>query len=170
MPTLEAIEQEVDGLGGPTSNVFRFRDAFKHINEASQSAATDTGKLRDILSQFREKIPDVIAYNRIRVDAKDMADTLMLEAVEERISRIRDRNETLTSLVGKLQTQISKANHDANFLKQIKDAVEKANKTFAEVKALVNQLQATDATTKAQLTALLERIGNITSIFVPAEA
>jgi uncharacterized phage infection (PIP) family protein YhgE len=170
LPTLEEIEQEVDQLGGPTSTVFKFRDAFKHINAAGQIEATDAGKLQDILFQFREKIPDLVAYNRIRADAKDLADQLMLEDVEERIRHIRDRNDTLASLVGKLQTQISKANQDANLLKRIRDAVEKANKTFDEVKALVEQLQATDATTKQQLKALIERIGNIWSIFAPEEA
>ncbi|HEV7745025.1 MAG TPA: hypothetical protein VGO56_08510 [Pyrinomonadaceae bacterium] len=170
MPTLEQIEAEVDELGGPTSNDFRFRDALKDINAAAQVAATDADKLREILSQFREKIPDLIAFNRIRADAKDLADHLMLAGVADRINRIKDRNDTLSSLTSKLQTQINKANSDANLLKKIKDGVEKANKTFVEIKALVDQLQATDATTKQKLKALIERVGNITTIFKPEES
>ena len=92
----------------------------------------------------------------------------MLDTVSERLKRINARNEALSTLTTALQTQIAKANSDANLLKQIKDAVDKATKTVEEVKALINQLSATDSSVKEKLRALIERLGNLSTIFQPA--
>jgi hypothetical protein len=168
MPTIEQIEAEVDGLNGQTGTIFKFRDAFNHIQQASQTDA-DSARLRTIMSDFRERIPDLIAFKRIRADARDLDEILMLEDLEERIARIRDRNDLLGELSNNLQTEIKKANKDATLLTRIKDGVEKATKTVEELKGLVEDLDATDGSIKSDLLALIERIGNISSIFEPEE-
>jgi len=87
MPSLEEIEAEVDSLDRLTSNIFRFRDAFAKIETASQTE-TDTARLRNILILFRDKIPDLVAFKRLRADAKDLAEILMLNSLQNRLGRI----------------------------------------------------------------------------------
>jgi hypothetical protein len=166
MPDLDQLEQEVDGLDSLASSIFEFNDAFQHIEGAGQTTNdADVARLRNIIDTFRGKLPDLLTYNRLRADAKDLADNLMLASLAERIARINARNEALAALTVDLQTQIDKGNSDANLLQQIKDAVDKATKTVTEVKALVGQLTATDVSTKGILTALIEGLANISSIF-----
>jgi hypothetical protein len=169
MPSLDEIEAEVDGLNGQTGTVFKFRDAFSHIEQASKSDA-DAARLRTIMSVFRARIPNLVGFNRIRADARDLDEALMLEDLEARIARIRDRNDLLSELTANLQTEVKKANKDAILLKRIKEGAEKANKTVNEIKGLIDDLEVTDASTKEQLLALIERLGNISSIFEPEEA
>ena len=83
--------------------------------------------------------------------------------------KINDRNDALAALTGKLKIEIDKGNHDANLLVRIKDAVDKANQTVTEVKALVDQLTNTDASTKSKIKALIDTLGNISSIFSPQD-
>lgn len=169
MPSLQEIEAEVDSLDSLTSNIFRFRDAFAKIETASQTE-TDIARLRNILILFRDKIPDLVAFNRLRADAKDLAEILMLNSLENRLSRIKARNDLLSELTDELQTEIDKANDDASLLSRIKQAVQKATSTVNEVKDLINQLTATDASTRDRITALLESLGNISSILHPENA
>ena len=166
MPTLKEVETEVDGLSSVTPDIFSFRDAFTSIEEVSQTNV-DTAALRSILSRFRSKIPDLLAFNRIRADAKDLAEVLMLADVNARIARITSRNDLISDLTDELQTQVDKANSDANLLRRIKDGVNKATRTVEELKALVGELTATDSSAKNRITALLERLGNISSILNP---
>jgi len=166
MPTLKEVETEVDGLSSVTPDIFSFRDAFTSIEEVSQSNI-DTAALRNVLSRFRSKIPDLLAFKRIRADAKDLAEVLMLADVNARIARIRARNDLIAELTDELQLQVDKANNDATLLKRIKDGVNKATRTVEELKALVNELSATDASARDRITALLERLGNISSILKP---
>lgn len=171
MANLDRLEQEVAGLIRDESTDFEFRDAFIHIEEASKTTANaEVARLKDILSSFRGKIPNLISLKPIKVRAKDLADTLMLATLAERIASINARNELLTGLTGELKTQIDKANADANLLKQIKDSVDKASKTVDEVKSLIDQLTATDASTKDKLQALISELDRISSIFKPPDA
>ena len=168
MPNLDQLEQEVDGLDPLASSIFRFNDAFGHIEEASRTTSdADVARLRVILDTFRGKLPDLPTYNRLRANAKDLADNLMLATLADRIARINARNEALAKLTGELQTQIDKANSDANLLKQIKDGVDKVTKTVKEAKDLVDKLTATNASTKDKLKALIDGLANISSIFKP---
>ena len=168
MPNLDELEQEVAALIRDESTDFEFRDVFRNIEAAGKTADNaEIDRLRDILRDFRTKIPNLISLKPTKVKAKDLADTLMLSTLQARIARINARNETLTSLTTELKTQIDKANSDANLLNQIKEAVDKATKTVTEVKSLVNQLTVTDASTKDILKALIERLSNISSIFNP---
>lgn len=168
-PTLQQIDSEVDALNSITGNVFRFRDALAHIEQASQTNV-DRNALSDILSRFRNKIPDLIDFNRIRADAQDLAEVLMFADVEDRIDRIRSRNDLLRDLNDELETQVDKANSDATLLTRIKEGVQKATKTVEELKALVDDLNVTDVSTKDRIAALLERLGNISSILHPENA
>jgi methyl-accepting chemotaxis protein len=169
MPNLDELEHKVDQLDSLTSSIFRFNDAFHGIEQASQDTSdNDVGRLRGILDTFRGKLPDLLTYSRLEADAKDLADNLMLATLADRIARINARNEALAGLTGELKTQIDKANSDANLLKQIKDGVDKATKTVTAAKTLVDQLTATDASTKDRLKALIDALGNISSIFKPA--
>jgi len=168
MATLNKLAQEVAALSESLSNDFEFTDALEHIEDAVATTDDDIGDLRDILDDFRLKLPnrETLALQRVR--AKDLAEALMLDTVSERLKRINARNEALSTLTSALQTQIAKANSDANLLKQIKDAVDKATKTVEEVKALINQLSATDSSVKEKLRALIERLGNLSTIFETA--
>jgi methyl-accepting chemotaxis protein len=170
MPDLNSLEQEVAALKKQESNDFDFMDALDHIEEASKVTDADIDRLRTILNSFRLKLPNRETLSADRVRAKDLADSLMLATLAERIARINARNETLGKLTVELQTQIDKANSDANLLKQIKDAVDKATKTVTEAKTLVDHLTATDASTKDKLKALIESLGNISNIFKPKAA
>lgn len=168
MANLDKLEQEVDQLDPLASSIFRFNDAFRHVEgESHTSTNADVDRLRDILSTFRGKLPDLLTYNRLRADAKDLADNLMLASLADRISRINVRNEALAKLTGELQTQIDKSNSDAVLLQEIKNAVDKATKTVNEAKAIVDQLTASDVATKDKLKALIQGLGNISSIFTP---
>jgi len=167
MPDLNKLAQEVAGLSKTVSNDFDFMDALDHIEEAGKTTNEEIGTLRNILNTFRLKLPDRETLNPDRVRAKDLAETLMLATLEQRIDRINVRNEVLTSLTNALQTEIDKANNDANRLKQIKEAVDKATKTVGEIKALFDQLTAIDLPTKDKLNALIERLANISTIFTP---
>jgi methyl-accepting chemotaxis protein len=166
MPTLKEVEAEVDGLSSVTPDIFSFRDAFTSLEEVSQTNV-DPAALRTILSRFRNKIPDLLAFKRIRADAKDLAEVLMLADVNTRIARITARNDLIADLSDALQVQVDKANSDATLLKRIKDGVNKATRTVEELKALVGELTATDASARSRITALLERLGNISSILHP---
>lgn len=170
MPNLDELDQKVSELVRDESPAFEFRFAFKDIEEATKTGTNaQVPQLTAILSSFRARVPSLIILKPIRARAKDLADTLMLSSLEERISRINARNEALASLTGKLEVQIDKANSDAGLLARIKDGVEKATKTINELRALVDELNATDASTKDQLLALIESLGNISSIFEPEE-
>jgi hypothetical protein len=169
MPTLKEIEAEVDELKDVTANIFTFRKLFTRIEEASQTDV-DTASLADILEGFRQKIPDLIAFNRIRADARDLDENLMIDDVAARIQRIQDRNELLKELSGQLDAQIEKANNDANLLRQIKSRIDKATATLNEIRSLINQLSATDASTRDQLLTLVQSLGNISSILNPAQS
>lgn len=169
MPTLNEIDEKVNELNNVTGNSFEFRDALNDIQAVAQTPVA-IAELRPILSRFRGKIPDLPTFNRIRVDAKDLAEVLMLTSVEQRIARIRDRNDLLTDLTDSLEAEAKKANNDAALLTQIKAAVEKATKTVGEIKGLINDLNVTEGSVKNQLLALVERIGNISSIFQPQDA
>ena len=167
MADLNQIEQEVAGLVRDESTDFEFRDAFVHIEEAAKTTTNaDLARLRDILSSFRAKIPNLISLKPIKARAKDLADTLMLNDLSERITLINARNELLARLTGELKTQIAKANQDATLLRRIKDAVDNATKTVEEVKSLISQLSAADGT-RERLTALVNQLGAISNIFQP---
>jgi len=163
-PTLQQIDEEVDAL---TGNMFRFRDALTHIEQASQSNV-NTGALSDILSRLRNKIPDLIDFNRIRADAQDLAEALTFDDVDARIEKIKSRNDLLTDLNDSLQTQVEQANSDANLVNRIKEGVQRATKTVQELQDLVHDLS--DSSTKDRIAALIERLGNISAILHPENA
>jgi|GEM_PF-2192217 len=167
MANLDSLEQEVDGLT-PANSIFRYNTAFTHIADAAKVVSdAEVPRLRDILSTFSQKIPDLPTYQRLDRDAEDLAASLMLGSLEFRIARIDARNKALADLTGGLQTQIDKANSDANLLKQIKDGVDKATSTVNQAKSLIDQLTATDTSTKDKLKALIDALGNISAIFKP---
>ena len=167
MPALDQLAQEVANLSKTESDDFSFIDALDHIEDAAKTTNAEIDTLRNILDRFRSKLPNRETLDAARVRAKDLADAIMLNTLAERLERIKARNDALANLVAILQTQIAKANADANRLKQIKEAVDKATKTVEEVKSLINQLTATDSSVKEKLTALIEGLGDISSIFSP---
>jgi hypothetical protein len=166
MANLNSLTQEVAALSGVESDDFAFIDVLDHIEEAG-TTNVDIDRLRNIHNSYRQKLPNRETLDSVRVRARDLAETLMLTTVSERIERIRARNDALSTLTSALETQIDKANSDAGLLKQIKDAVDRATKTVNEVKALINQLTATDASVRDRLTALVESLGNLSTIFAP---
>lgn len=170
MPNLDELKGEVAGLNSRTSLKSDFDEAFSHIQEASRDMTTaQRAQLRDILSAFRGKLPDLITYKKLRADAKALADRITLDGVGDHTGRIRTRNEALASLTSALNDQSKKAQRDANLLKQIKEAAEKGTKTVEEIKELIDQLDDADADTKTRLKALAESLGEIKDIFDPEE-
>lgn len=168
MANLDVLEQKVAGLISDESNDFEFRDVFLDVEAAVESTLNgDRDRLQDILSSFRGKLPNRINLKPIRARAKDLADTLTINDLQERIASIQSRNDLLGRLTSELKTQIDKANNDATLLQRIKDGVDKATKTVTEIKSLINQLTATDASTKDKLNALVTELDNISSIFKP---
>jgi len=165
MTDLNELAQEVASLSMTEGNDFEFMDALDHIEEAGKTTDAEIGNLRNILNSFRLKLPNRETLNPDRVRAKDLAETLMLATLIQRIDRINARNDALTRLSNALQTQIDKANNDANRLNQIKEAVDEATKTVSEVKALVAELTATDVTIKNKLNALIEILADVSTIF-----
>jgi len=170
MADLDQLEQKVNALDENTSSIFSFKSAIRDI-EAAAGTVTDqnVSRLRTILKTYRLKLPDLPNFSRIETDARDLADNLMLATLAKRIARIGARNEALASLTGDLQTQIGKANKDANLLKQIKSGVDKATKTVDEAKSLVDQLTVTNTSTKNKLKALIQSLANVSSVFEPQE-
>jgi septation ring formation regulator EzrA len=166
MATLNELAQQVAALNRLESNDFQFADVLDEI-EATATTNVDIDRLRNILNSYRLKMPNRNTLDGHRVRARDLAETLMLATLSERIARIRARNEALSVLTSALEAEIGEANSDAGLLTQIKDAVDRATNTVNEVKALINQLTATDASIKDRLTALVERLGNISTIFAP---
>jgi len=168
MANLNALNQKVGALTKAQSNDFEFIDVLDEIEDAAATTDNDDiDELRDVLARFRLKLPNRETLDKERVRAKDLADALMLQTVSKRLDRIKARNDALSALTTALQGEIKKANSDANRLKQIKEAIDKATKTVEEVKGLISQLTATDSSVKEKLEALIERLGNISSIFEP---
>ena len=167
MANLNALNQKVAALSKTQSNDFEFIDVLDAIEEAAATTDDEIDELRNIIDRFRLKLPNRETLDGERVRAKDLAEALMLDTVSERLDRIKARNDALSALTNALQIQIAKANSDANLLKEIKDAVDKATKTAEEIKGLINALTATDSSVKEKLEALIERLGNISSIFEP---
>lgn len=168
MANFDELANKVAALDEQASPTFEFRSVFGEIEDAATTMSNgQVATLTGILNDFRGKVPRLLALKPVRAKAKDLADGLMLLSLGDAIKRISDRNEALSSLTAMLDKQIAKANSDAGLLKQIKDGVEKATKTVNELKTLVNALTATDATTKTQLLALIDGIGNISNIFNP---
>jgi len=168
-PTLNEVDTAVDELDDVTGNIFRFRDVLAQIEEVTRTNV-DTNALTEILSRYRDKIPNLIDFNRVRADARDLHEVLVFADVHTRIEKIKSRNDLLSDLNDELQTQVDKANSDASLLTRIKEGVEKATKTVDEVKALVAELTDTDQPAKVRIMALLERLGNISSILHPEDA
>ena len=166
MADLDTLTQEVAALNRIESNDFQFADVLDEIEDAAESNV-DIDRLRNILNSYRLKMPNRETLDGHRVRAKDLAETLMLATLSARIDRIRARNDALATLTDTLETQIEQANGDAGRLQQIKDAVDRATKTVTEVKSLINQLSSTDGGIKARLTALVDTLGNVSSIFQP---
>ena len=166
MADLDTLTQEVAALNRFESNDFQFADVLDEIEDAAETNV-DIDRLRNILNSYRLKMPNRETLDSHRVRAKDLAETLMLATVSSRIDRIRARNDALSNLTDTLETQIEQANGDAGRLQEIKDAVDRATKTVNEVKSLINQLSSTEGGIKARLTALVETLGNVSSIFQP---
>jgi uncharacterized phage infection (PIP) family protein YhgE len=165
---LDSLELEVDKLNDGNS-LFRFNAAFKRIeNAVADTGDADLPRLRSILSTFGNKVPDGPTHKRLERDVEDLSDILMKDSLAVRIARIAARNQALEDLTSGLETQISKANKDANLLTQIKDGIDKATATVNQAKTLIDQLTDTDASTKDKLKALIDALAGASTILQPA--
>ena len=170
MPNLDELEQEVNNLDENGSPLSKFRDVMQHIEVASRTTLNaDVERVRNILITFRGKIPDLLLLKRVRADAKDLDIVLTLNSLEERISAINARNFALTNLTKALNEQSKNAVHDAELLKLIQSAVDKATETATAVKTLVDQLQEADGSAKATLKAFIDALDKVSSIFRPQQ-
>ena len=165
---LDSLEEEVDELDDGSS-IFRFSAALTHLeNAVSGTADTDLPRLRAIVSTFLGKVPNLPTYRRVERDAEDLADNLMLTTLAQRIAKIQARNAALADITARLQTEIGKANSDAALLQRIKDGIDKATTTVNQAKSLIDQLTATDASTKDRLKALIDSLASVSSLLSPS--
>ena len=171
MPDLDALEQEVNNLDEDNSPLSKFKDAMQHIEVASRTTPNaNLQRIRDILSTFRSKVPDMLLLKRVKADAKDLDETLTLDSLEERIAAINARNFALTNLTKALNDQSANAVHDAELLKLITGAVDKATETVTAIKTLVDQLQEADGNARATIKAFIDALDKVSSIFRPQNA
>lgn len=170
MPNLNDIERKVNDLIEDESLPSEFRSAYTDIEKASLiTTNVEIVKLRIILSTFWGKLPNKVVFKPIRARAKDLANELMLRTLEERREQITARNDAFNTLINELNIQINKGNADANRLEKIKGYIDKATATVEAVKQLINELTATNATTKSNLKALISILDDLSSIFKPDE-
>ena len=169
MPNINQIETRVNALNNNTSSDDSFIDVFGLIEDAGDEVGNgEIDRLRDILSRFRSKIPNLVTLKRTRADARDLANELALNTLQLRINRINKRNEKLAALSQKLVVLNGQIQDDAGLLGRIQDAIDKATKTVNEVKSLVDQLQASNSI-KSDLKALIDAVDGISSIFKPQQ-
>src|SRR5687768_11225944 len=117
MANLGPLAQEISGLSRSESDDFEFMDALDHIEAAGRTTDNDDiDDLRNILDRYRSKLPNRETLDVQRVRAADLAISLALQTLDQRIGRIRERNDALSSLTTALRAEIAKANSDANRL------------------------------------------------------
>jgi hypothetical protein len=166
MTNLDQIQQKVNNLKQLTSNIFEFSEVFEDIQEAGRvTPDADRQTLSNILSSFRGKLPNLPTFKLLKATAQDLAENLALATIAQRRAAIDARNQAITSLNSILQKQIDKGNADAILLRQIKNAIEQGTAVISELRDLVDKLTATDAGTVSTLRALINTVGNISSIF-----
>lgn len=170
--TLDQLEKKINdlNLGNGSSNPFDYFDAYDDYIEVLQdSSNADKPKLREILETFRDKIGDanLEEFNDLERWARKLDEAFVAKSVGDLIEAIRDRNIALPDLLAKLKVEIDKGNDDAEFLTDIREAIDKGTATLDELKSLVDKLTATDADTKSRIRDLIAAAKNISSTFMP---
>jgi DNA repair ATPase RecN len=169
--TINELEAEVNALDDVSSRS-EYEDAFEHYVEVLRAEPEpDRMRMIGIIATLRNTLSNDNSplLNIVRKKSRALDEALVADTIGDIIDGINNRNPALQRLKTKLQDEIDKGNSDAIRLRQIKNAVEKATNTIDEIKNLVDQLAATDATTKSRLKSLIEAAGNISNIILPNE-
>jgi methyl-accepting chemotaxis protein len=169
--TIPELRAEVNSLDDVSSRS-DYETAFEHFVEVlRRKPQPDKQTMITILATFintlSSDISPLLALVKRKASALDQA--LVSSTVGEIIEGINNRNPAFSRLNTTLQNEIDKGNADANLLKRIKEAVEKATNTIDEINNLVDQLTATNATTTSKIKSLIDAVGNITNIIFPNE-
>lgn len=169
MADFDDLKNEVDALDPLLSNEAEIRLAYQHIEDAFKVATNgNLNELSEILTTFRDdKLPPDLEFNKIRASAKDLDEAIKLGNIAAAIARVKSRNTAISNLASALDVESKKAKKDASLLARITAAVDKADKTVVAVKALVDQLQESDKSTKDKLKALIDAVNTVSSIFQP---
>lgn len=170
--TIQQLRAEVNALDSVSSRS-DYEDAFEHFVEVlRRKPEPDRVTMIGILATFRNTLAGDVnpLLDIVSRKARALDNALVSDTVGEIIDGINSRNPALARLNNNLQNEIDKGNADANLLKRIKEAIEKATATIDEIKNLVDQLTATSATTKSRIKSLIEAARNITNIIFPNEA
>lgn len=172
--TLGQLETKIRGLNldDGSSNPFDYFSVYDDFVEVlGVSGNADRPRLREILGTFRNKLveADLEEFNDLRRWARKLDEAFTSKSVGELIQAIRNRNVAVPELLRELKDEIEKGNDDAEFLLQIKNAIENGTKTIDELEALVDEMSATGTSAKARILALIAAARNISSTFLPTE-
>lgn len=169
MAKFDSLREKIDALDKFSSDD-RYTEAFADIQDAVQGSDNDDLEdLIEIVAEFRDKLPPDLSLNRVRADARDLDEDLSQNSIDVVIQGIGRRNDTLSRLVDALNKESEKAEQDADLLNKIREGVEKATKTIEEINDFVDQLSESDANAIDNIRALIDTLGNISSIFEPDE-
>src|SRR4051794_35373712 len=130
MPNLDILVEEVNGLNEDTSDVTSFKRAFRHIEEAlTTTPESDKTRLRNVVTTFRNVLPDLDQLKKVKVSAKKLDEKLRLQNIADILKDIDARNQAIANLSAELDALSKKAKKDAEVLEKITDALDKADKT-----------------------------------------
>jgi hypothetical protein len=175
MPEIDDLEATVNALVAGNSDV-KFRMTYRRIKVAFLSAQTATvfNRVWNILRTFRNSIPSRSSLNPVSESAQEVDERLTVRAVTELLGNISGRSRAITNLKAELDRQIAKGNRDESLLRRIREAVERADKTIAEINAMIKQLKETPLKETPDdiiriFETLLGTIGKVNDIFDQTE-
>lgn len=162
----DELKERVDGLNRTTSGDARFKSVFVDIqSEVENAADDDLGELKDIVGDFRSKLPGRLTLNRLRSDAKDLHENIVIGNIGLTLDGILRRNEAINDLIAALDEESEQAVDDASLLDEIKEGIEKATKTVDAIKDMVNQLTESGESAIDNIMDLIDGVDEISSIF-----
>lgn len=172
--TIDQLEENINALDFTSGNSRRsdYIRAYKNFIEILQSSNNgNKSQLLNILATFCQKLreADLIQFSAMEESANNLLVALTSKSVGDLIQAIEERNIALPKLLAKVKVEIDKGNDDAEFLIDIREAIEKGTKTLDELQALVDKLTDTDADTESRIRALIAAARNISSTFMPDE-
>ena len=163
----EVLRAAVNGLS-PANGDTKFKLVFADIlSEVEGANDEDAPELADILDNFRNKLPARFGLNRVRADAKDLHEDLVLGSIDNTLRSIERRNDAINNLIAALDEESEQAVDDASLLDEIKEGIEKATETVTAIKNMVEQLTESDADAIDNIGTLIDTVDEITSIFDP---
>lgn len=170
MAEIDDLERDVNNLS-EANDIERFENTYERIKAAFLKAQTAAvfNRVRAVLRVFRNKIPDRDPLIPVRQSARQVDERLTSMAVATLLGNINNRSRAINDLKTRLDVEIRKGNRDATLLTRIREAIERASKTIAEINTLIDRLRDTPDDIVGNFKALLTTIGNVNDIFDRSE-